>query len=156
MSSNSFLVASLGLSLYSIISSASSQSFTSFPVWIPFISSPCHGWASASATVLLMNIQDWFPLGWTGLISLQSNGHSRVFSNPTVQKHQFFDFSFFNLHLFEFYHHLFLLQCSSFLYVDLSFWPVLFPFSLKNCKTFFWKAGLLETHSFKFYLSEKI
>ena len=45
---------------------------------------------SASASVLPMNIQDWFPLGWTGWISLQSKGLSRVFSNPTVQKHQFF------------------------------------------------------------------
>ena len=44
---------------------------------------------SASASVLPMNIQDWFPLGWTGLISLQSKGLSRVFSNTTVQKHQF-------------------------------------------------------------------
>ena len=46
--------------------------------------------ASASATVLPMNMQDWFPLGWTGWISLQSKGFSRVFSNTTVQKHQFF------------------------------------------------------------------
>ena len=46
--------------------------------------------ASASASVLPMNIQDWFPLGWTGLISLQSKGLSRVFFNTTVQKHQFF------------------------------------------------------------------
>ena len=45
---------------------------------------------SASASVLPMNIQDWFPLGWTGWISLQSKGASRVFSNTTVQKHQFF------------------------------------------------------------------
>ena len=45
---------------------------------------------SASAPVLPMNIQDWFPLGWTGLISLQPKGLSRVFSNTTVQKHQFF------------------------------------------------------------------
>ena len=45
---------------------------------------------SASASVLPMNIQDWFPLGWTGWISLQSKGFSRVFSNSTVQKHQFF------------------------------------------------------------------
>ena len=43
----------------------------------------------ASASVLPMNIQDWFPLGWTSLISLQSKGLSRVFSNTTVQKHQF-------------------------------------------------------------------
>ena len=46
--------------------------------------------ASFSASVLKMNIQDWFPLGWTGWISLQSKGHSKVFSNTTVQKHQFF------------------------------------------------------------------
>ena len=45
---------------------------------------------SASASVLPMNIQDWYPLGWTGLISLQSKGLSTVFSNTTVQKHQFF------------------------------------------------------------------
>ena len=45
---------------------------------------------SASASVPPMNIQDWFPLGLTGVISLQSKGLSRVFSNTTVQKHQFF------------------------------------------------------------------
>ena len=45
---------------------------------------------SASASVLPMNIQDWFPLGWTGWISLQSKELSRVLSNLTVQKHQFF------------------------------------------------------------------
>ena len=44
---------------------------------------------SASTSVLPMNIQDWSPLGWTGWISLQSKGLSRVFSNTTVQKHQF-------------------------------------------------------------------
>ena len=49
--------------------------------------------ASASASVLPMNIQDWFPLRWTGLISLKSKGLStpqHIFSNPTVQKHEFF------------------------------------------------------------------
>ena len=45
---------------------------------------------SASASVLPMNIHDRFPLGWTSLISLQSKELSRVFSNTTVQKHQFF------------------------------------------------------------------
>ena len=45
---------------------------------------------SASASVLPMNIWDWFPLGWTGWISLQSKGLSRDLSNTTVQKHQFF------------------------------------------------------------------
>ena len=45
---------------------------------------------SALASVLPMNIQDWFPLGWTGWISLQSKGLSSVFSSTTVRKHQFF------------------------------------------------------------------
>ena len=45
---------------------------------------------SASASVFLMNTRDWSPLGWTGWISLQSTGLSRVFSNTIVQKHQFF------------------------------------------------------------------
>ena len=49
---------------------------------------------SALASVLPMNIQDWFPLGLTGLISLQSKGLSKVFSNTTVQKHQFFHTQF--------------------------------------------------------------
>ena len=45
---------------------------------------------SASTLIFPMNIQDWFPLRWTGLISVQSRGLSRLFSNTTVQKHQFF------------------------------------------------------------------
>ena len=49
---------------------------------------------SASTSVLPMNTQDWCPLGWTGWISLQSKGLSRVFSNTTVQKHQFFGAQF--------------------------------------------------------------
>ena len=49
---------------------------------------------SASASVLLMNTQDWSPFGWTGWISLQSKGLSRVCSNTTVQKHQFFNAQF--------------------------------------------------------------
>ena len=47
-------------------------------------------WVSALASFLPKNTQDWSPLGWTGWISLQSKGPSRVFSNTTVQKHQFF------------------------------------------------------------------
>ena len=47
-------------------------------------------WGFSFKSVLPMNTQDWSPLGWTGWISLQSKGHSRVFSNTTVQKHQFF------------------------------------------------------------------
>ena len=49
---------------------------------------------SASASVLAMNTQDWSPLGWTGWISLQSKGLSRVFSSTTAQKHQFFSIQF--------------------------------------------------------------
>ena len=49
---------------------------------------------SASAPVIPMNIQDWFPLGWTSWISLQSKGLSRIFSNTTLQKHQFFSTQF--------------------------------------------------------------
>ena len=62
----------------------------SLPMSHFFISGSQSIGASASAFVLLMNIQDWFSLGLTGLISLQSKGLSRVFSNTTVQKHQFF------------------------------------------------------------------
>ena len=53
------------------------------------VSSSQHG-VSASASVPPMNNQDWLPLGLTGFISLQSKGLSRVFSNTTVRKHQFF------------------------------------------------------------------
>ena len=60
----------------------------SFPM-SQFFTSDGHS-IGASASVLSMNIQDWFPLGLTGLISLQSRELSRVFSNTTVQKHQFF------------------------------------------------------------------
>ena len=62
----------------------------SFPMSQFFASGGQNIGVSASASVLLMNIQDWFPLGWTGWISLQSKGLSRVLSNTTVQKHQFF------------------------------------------------------------------
>ena len=61
-----------------------------FPMSQFFASSSRSIGVSASAAVLPMNIQDWFPLGWTGWISLQSKGLPRVFSNTTVQKHQFF------------------------------------------------------------------
>ena len=69
------------------------QSFpasVSFPISQFFASGGQSIGVSASASVLPMNIQDWFPLGWIRLISLQSKRLSRVFSNTTVQKHQFF------------------------------------------------------------------
>ena len=61
-----------------------------FPMSQPFTSGGQRIGVSASTSVLPMNTQDWSPLGWTGWISLQSKGLSRVFSNTTVQKHQFF------------------------------------------------------------------
>ena len=69
------------------------QSFSasgSFPMSQLFPSGGQGIGVSASTSVLSMNTQDWSPLGWTGWISLQSKGLSRVFSNTTVQKHQFF------------------------------------------------------------------
>ena len=62
----------------------------SFPVSQLFASGGQSIGVSASASVLPMNIQDWSPLGWTGWISLQFKGLSRVFSNTTIPKHQFF------------------------------------------------------------------
>ena len=62
----------------------------SFPMSQFFASGGQSLGVSASLSVLPMNIQDWFPLGWTGWISLQSKRLSRVFSNTTVQKHQLF------------------------------------------------------------------
>ena len=62
----------------------------SFPVSQFFPSSGQSIGASASASVPSVNLHDWFPLGWTGWISLLSKGLSGVFSNTTVQKHQFF------------------------------------------------------------------
>ena len=62
----------------------------SFPMSQLFASGGQSIGVSASTSVLPMNTQDWSPLGWTGWISLQSKGLSRVLSNTTVQKHQFF------------------------------------------------------------------
>ena len=62
----------------------------SFPMSHLFASGSHNIGLSASTSVLPMNTQDWFPLGWTGWISLQSKGLSRVFFNTTVQNHQFF------------------------------------------------------------------
>ena len=73
-----------------------SSHLQSFPESGSFPMSQLSAWGgqnigvSASTSVLPMNTQDWSPLGWTGWISLQSEGLSRVFSNTTVQNHQFF------------------------------------------------------------------
>ena len=67
----------------------------SFPMSQFFTTGGQNTGGSASASVLPMNIQDWFPLGQTGWISMQSKGLSRVFSNTTVQKYQFFNAQFF-------------------------------------------------------------
>ena len=72
---------------------------------------------SASASVLPKNIQDWFPLGWTGWSSLQSKGPSRVFSNTTIQKHQFFSAQpslWSSSHI-----HIWIMESHSFAYIDL-------------------------------------
>ena len=77
----------------SVIPSSCTQSLPasgSFPISQLFAWGSQSTRVSASASVLPMNTQDWSPLGWTGWISLQSKGLSRVFSNTTVQKHQFF------------------------------------------------------------------
>ena len=71
-----------------------SSHLQSFPASGPFLWSQfftSQYWSFSFSTVLPMNIQDQFPLGLTGLISLQSKGLSRFFSNIKVQKHQFFD-----------------------------------------------------------------
>ena len=82
--------------------SSCSQSFPasgSFPVsWI-FASGAQSTGASASVSVLPMNIQGWFPWGWTGWISLLSKGLSRVLSNTPVQKQQFFGLAIFMIQL---------------------------------------------------------
>ena len=77
----------------SVIPFSNLQSFLasgSFQMSQLFISGGQSTGVSASTSVLPMNTQDWSPLGWTGWISLQSKGLSRLFSNTTVQKHQFF------------------------------------------------------------------
>ena len=82
-----------GISSSVIPFSSCSQSFPasgSFPMSQLFTSGGQSIEVAASASVLPMNTHDWSPLGWTGWISLQSKGLSRVFSNTTVQKHQFF------------------------------------------------------------------
>ena len=83
----------LSISSSVILFSSCPQSFLSsrsLPVSRLFASGGQSTGVSALASVLPMNIQGWFPLGWTGLISLQSKGLSRVFSSTTVWKHQFF------------------------------------------------------------------
>ena len=79
--------------------------------------------ASASASVIRMNIQDWFPLGLTGLIPLMSKGISRVFSSTTIQKHQFFSTES-------------SLWSNSFVHTSLLGKPWLGPFSAKWCLCF--------------------
>ena len=74
----------------------------SFPMSQLFASGGQSIGVSASTSVLPMNIQDWLPLGWTGWISLQSKGLSRVFSSTIIRKHQFFDVQpslWFNSHI---------------------------------------------------------
>ena len=85
MPSNCFILCHPLLLLPSIFSASESFLRSQF-----FASDSQSIGVSASTSVLTMNIQDWFPLGWTGWISFHPKGFSRVFSNTTVQKHQFF------------------------------------------------------------------
>ena len=83
--------------LSSVVPFSCLQSFPasgSFPMSHFFTSGGQSIRVSASTSILPKNTQDWSPLGWTGWISLQSKELSRVFSNTTVQKHQFFVLSF--------------------------------------------------------------
>ena len=80
----SFSVAPFSSSLHSFPASGS------IPMGCLFASSGQSTGVSTSALIFPMNIQGWFPLGWTGWISLQSKGLSRIFSSATIQKHQFF------------------------------------------------------------------
>ena len=84
MPSNHLLCCPLSSHLQSFPASGSFQMSQFFASGVQSIG------VSASASVLPMNIQDWFPLGWTGWISFQSKGLSRLSSNTTVQKHSFF------------------------------------------------------------------
>ena len=90
---------------------------------------------AGSASILPMNIQDWFPLGWTGWISLRSKGLSRVFSNTTVQKHQFFGAQLslhYNSHI-----HAWLLEKPE-LWLD---GPLLFNMLSRLVRTFFFQGA---------------
>ena len=85
--SSSVVSLSSCLSFFLSFSSQSLPASGSFPMSLLFASGGQS--IGASASVLSMNIQGWFPLGWTALISLQSKGLSRVFSSSTARKHQF-------------------------------------------------------------------
>ena len=108
--------------------------------------------ASASASVLPVNTQDWSPSGWTGWISLQSKGLSRVFSNTTVQKHQFFGTQLGYSKFVSTYLYYCALYFHS-IYVT-NWWPVTSawrsPFSI-SCK-----IDLVVMNSLNFCLSEKV
>ena len=84
-----YLTISSSATLFSFCSQ-SFQPSVSFPMNCLFTLGGQSAGASASAAVLPMNIQGWFSLGFSGLISLQSKGPSRVFSSSTIRKHQFF------------------------------------------------------------------
>ena len=107
------------ISSFLLLSPSTSTASGSFQMSQLFASGGQSIGVSASTSVLPMNTQDWSPLGWTGWTSLQCKGLSRVFSNTTVQKHQFFgaQLSFFLYKCIYFNLRLITLQyCISFLY----------------------------------------
>ena len=116
-----------------LTTSTSATCFSSCPQSLPASGSFPINWllesggqsivASAIASVLLINIQSWFPLGLTDLIFLMFKGLSRVFSSTTVRRHQFFWHSAF--FMVQFYIHTWLLKKHSFDYMDIC-WQMLF------------------------------
>ena len=91
---------------------------------------------SIGVSVFPMNIQDWFPLGWTGWMSLQSKGLSRVFSNTTIQKHQFFGVQL-SLHSLTFFT-LFFMFFTFFTFTSLTFLYILYNSTLRRSLMFYW------------------
>ena len=104
----------------------------SFPVSQFFTS----GGHNIGVSVFPMNIQDWFPLGWTGWMSLQSKGLSRVFSNTTIQKHQFFGVQL-SLHSLTFFT-LFFMFFTFFTFTSLTFLYILYNSTLCRSLMFYW------------------
>ena len=88
--SDNYLTISTSVALLSFCLQSFSVSGSFSMSWLFAWCGQCIGASAPAATVLSINIQDWFPLGLTDLISMQSKGLSRVFSSTTIWKHQFF------------------------------------------------------------------
>ena len=104
----------------------------------------------ASASVLPMNIQRWFPVGWTGLISLQSKGLSRVFSSTTVRRHQFFSAQPFLLSNPHIHTWLWIFHNKGLIHVFCYFCIEASVFFLTDCQEFFKNFGYDCKYTFSF------